>query len=925
MKTSGLFFSYSKLIRISCILFLCCIRFGLHAQSSSPFVPAFQTVDKANLIMLGNVSVSCDITGAFPTNCTTCANMQNSLNPNFSCGNNANFVAVNIDVDNDPSTFMSSSDSLNLDQCNQILYAGLFFCQQSLTPADSVIKIKFNSGPYQNIQLSACITFTNTYGTASFSNIDITSMLSAAGPKARITLANLKTDLTTGSLGGWSVVVVYKDGTKPKRSVNIWNGVQQSNSVIPLSGFLTQPAGPVNFECGVVGWEGERNLGGDYFRFNGLNLGNGMNSTTNFFNATITNNGALTPFRLPNFNNTVGLDADIVVPNNSTYAYLGNSASTCTLSTVSVNDGFIPQVLTLVIDVYDPNINPAITINDINGGAIAAGDILQYKIKVNAVGDEASLNTIYHDTLDANLSFIPNSLKIISGPNAGFKTDIAGDDQLDYMAATRAMLLRVGTGANSIVGGIVTNSPLGADSTVFTYSVVVTPSCLKISCDSTLQIDAAVSGIGSVSTNSFVNNYFTVGLDQNACPIYTPNYSVPLQHCFLPNTANSSPVCSGNSITLNATTDMEAAYSWSGPLSYTSSTQTNTLTTSTTSMSGIYTVTMSIPSSTCSYVSSTTVTVNPSPTVSIVSLNTPTLCVGGTSTVTASGAATYTLTDGINNSTTVPFIVSPNTSTTYSVTGTNVFNCQGGLSFSITVYPLPQLTVTAIPLKCYQDSSGSVVIVTNPLTVAVSGGSLTNLAAGNYSYVITNTLTGCENSQSITVSQPAGPLEVNIASSVNTDCGKSTGSINTITTGGTPGYAYMWNTGYQTDGLSNLPEGTYTLIVSDVNNCSDTVAHSISCDGIVFIPEFFTPNGDGKNDQFEIIAISKYPNNTLQVFNRWGSLVYNKQHYNNEWDGKPNVSDATGDNILPTGVYFILFDFGDDQSTPYHGYVHVMR
>ena len=122
----------------------------------------------------------------------------------------------------------------------------------------------------------------------------------------------------------------------------------------------------------------------------------------------------------------------------------------------------------------------------------------------------------------------------------------------------------------------------------------------------------------------------------------------------------------------------------------------------------------------------------------------------------------------------------------------------------------------------------------------------------------------------------------------------------------------------------NLPNEYFiTQIVYDQYGCSDTAIKSIFIDASIVIPEFFSPNGDGLNDYFEIKGISAFPNNKLEIFNRWGSLVYQKKGYNNDWEGKPNVSDATGNGLLPTGTYFVVFDYGIDFIKPYHGYVEL--
>ncbi|HEY0895692.1 MAG TPA: gliding motility-associated C-terminal domain-containing protein [Sphingobacteriaceae bacterium] len=66
----------------------------------------------------------------------------------------------------------------------------------------------------------------------------------------------------------------------------------------------------------------------------------------------------------------------------------------------------------------------------------------------------------------------------------------------------------------------------------------------------------------------------------------------------------------------------------------------------------------------------------------------------------------------------------------------------------------------------------------------------------------------------------------------------------------------------------------------------------------VKIPNIFTPNGDGTNDVFEIRGITKYAENKLTIVNRWGDMVYQKNNYQNDWDG----------NSLLDGTYFYILE-----------------
>lgn len=89
----------------------------------------------------------------------------------------------------------------------------------------------------------------------------------------------------------------------------------------------------------------------------------------------------------------------------------------------------------------------------------------------------------------------------------------------------------------------------------------------------------------------------------------------------------------------------------------------------------------------------------------------------------------------------------------------------------------------------------------------------------------------------------------------------------------------------------------------------------------LFIPEVFTPDGDGKNDFFVIKGIEGRTVN-ITVFNRWGNKVYQNNAYDNTWNGTPNVSGLIiGSNKLPQGTYYYVVEFEDGVDDPINGYV----
>ena len=84
--------------------------------------------------------------------------------------------------------------------------------------------------------------------------------------------------------------------------------------------------------------------------------------------------------------------------------------------------------------------------------------------------------------------------------------------------------------------------------------------------------------------------------------------------------------------------------------------------------------------------------------------------------------------------------------------------------------------------------------------------------------------------------------------------------------------------------------------------------------------EFFSPNGDGINDFFEIGEIHRYPKNEVWVYDNAGNLVFNAKKYNNSWQGNLN-----GGNPLPQGSYLYRVDADSNGTSDYQGWIYLTR
>lgn len=138
--------------------------------------------------------------------------------------------------------------------------------------------------------------------------------------------------------------------------------------------------------------------------------------------------------------------------------------------------------------------------------------------------------------------------------------------------------------------------------------------------------------------------------------------------------------------------------------------------------------------------------------------------------------------------------------------------------------------------------------------------------------------------------------------------------------------------------VSNLPSGAtirFTLTASS-EGCSSSSFFDLvilpilfsACDTTqpIFIPDGFSPNGDGVHDKFVIYNLPDGARVRLQVFNRWGVKVYESNDYKNDWDGTCNVNTSlvlAGD-ALPESTYYYILQF-DFEFSPRVGYLTLWR
>jgi gliding motility-associated-like protein len=106
--------------------------------------------------------------------------------------------------------------------------------------------------------------------------------------------------------------------------------------------------------------------------------------------------------------------------------------------------------------------------------------------------------------------------------------------------------------------------------------------------------------------------------------------------------------------------------------------------------------------------------------------------------------------------------------------------------------------------------------------------------------------------------------------------------------------SYLWKpTGETTQTIYSTQAQVYLLTVTDSNNCSNSIEVAVmeTCPEYIFIPNAFTPNGDGINDVYRV-ATRSLVSFELSIYNRWGQLIFTTTDASQGWDGKNVPADA---------------------------------
>ncbi|MFH0892814.1 MAG: PKD domain-containing protein [Bacteroidota bacterium] len=431
-------------------------------------------------------------------------------------------------------------------------------------------------------------------------------------------------------------------------------------------------------------------------------------------------------------------------------------------------------------------------------------------------------------------------------------------------------------------------------------SIVVSPSASTTYTVTVYDLNGCSSSLG-------------VGITVNPSPILSLNCSTP-------------HLCYGASATLTVNSSIAGTtFQWSNGL-FNPSIVVNPIQTTT------YTVTGTTGDG-CQNTSALVLDVSPPVVVTLTSVPGE-ICIGSSATMTASGAFQYTWSPAVSYSNVYGSVViaTPLQNTTYTVTGTDNYGCTGTAYFAVIIRPLPVVDfVSDYQPACefesvhFTDISYADIVTVlwdfgDPSSGVNNNSSLNNPvhlynSPGSYDVTL-NVVTrwGCTGQ----LTKPGAvfiyttPKASYTASPVVAALPNGTVYFYNETTQWTNLY---WNFGDPLSGSSNTSTqenpiheytapGIYTAWLYAVNEigCYDSIPIDITIqpEYNVFIPNCFTPNGDGHNDTFFPKGFGIESNNfEFYIYNRWGEEIFFSNNINNQWDGTYRGNG----NIVQTGVY----------------------
>ncbi|HXH18460.1 MAG TPA: T9SS type A sorting domain-containing protein [Chitinophagales bacterium] len=426
---------------------------------------------------------------------------------------------------------------------------------------------------------------------------------------------------------------------------------------------------------------------------------------------------------------------------------------------------------------------------------------------------------------------------------------------------------------------------------------------------------ASASGLAS-------GNYTVTAQDANGCT-GTGTVTIADNRPVLSVSVATSPVTSCVSSNGSATATITGTlgmvtYTWSTSPLQTGATATNLA-------AGSYTVTALDQNSGCTATGFAVIGTNtPAVNVSITASNGVTNCItpNGSATAAASGGG-----GGFNYVwSTVPAQTGATASSlavgAYSVTATDVNGCTGTASVVINDNTAPvTVNTSSTDVTSCTTPNGSAFAAgsggTPPYAYSWSNGSasstLNNISAGVYSVTVTDA-NDCEAIGSVSVNTDINSPTVNASATNETSANANNGTATALPGGGTPPYSYDWSNGGTSSTVSGLDAGTYTVTVTDANDCSASASVTVQTDvGIGDLKNvnsfslFPNPTNDDVTLKLELNEVKAV---SIKWYNALGQEVMARTSVKSKF-----VEEHFSLSALPQGIYLLRVKIGNEELT----------
>ncbi len=605
-------------------------------------------------------------------------------------------------------------------------------------------------------------------------------------------------------------------------------------------------------------------------------------------------------------------------------------------STITYNVTVLPINDTILFDTICATDSYTLPGGGLHSGSGTYRDTLPSTIGCDSI---VVLNLIVNDTSSSSFplagcdSVISPSGKIwtISGAYNDTIVNAAGCDSLMNITVTISTIFR-DTITDTVCDSIVWRS------TVYSSTGIYRDTVTSTGCDSIYSLNLVVN-------NSSFNSTTVVACDSFMLPSGTTVYTSGTYNDTLMSVGGCDSILS-TSLTIG--TGSTSTISPSACASYTSPSGKVWTT------SGTYNDTIA-NSSGCDSILTINLTITPSSSITVLANGCDTYTLPGGGTVTTSGTYRDTLMAGNGcDSIIVTNLIlgqSSNLTNTYSLcagetvmVGGNTYGATGVYrdtflttlgcdSIIVTNLTINSLTPASITFTTDMCEDASPVRFTATPFGGKWGGNGIDTTTGLFDpstfgagiYTITYTAPGpCGVTDTAIVTVFSSPTIV--ATITDDECDVGVGAIDVTITGGTAPITYTWSNGAVTEDQAGLKAGTYTLSVVDVNGCTDSRTVSLinlnsdTCDYNIFVPNIFSPNGDGENDVLQVEGAG-IQTVELIIYNRWGNLIFESRSQAVGWDGNFQGKPANPDVF----VYYVKGTFVDGETFSQKGTVTLIR